>query len=55
MRANDQGQVRVPCPVTEREYAPEELVASIIRKNDDASAYLGEPVEAAVVGGTRLP
>ena len=32
VRANDQGQVRVPCPVTEREYAPEELVASIIRK-----------------------
>ena len=50
VRANDQGQVRVPCPVTEREYAPEELVASIIRKLvDDASTYLGEPVEAAVV------
>jgi len=50
VRANDQGQVRVPCPVTEWEYAPEELVASIIRKLvDDASTYLGEPVEAAVV------
>ena len=50
VRANDQGQVRVPCPVTEREYAPEELVASIIRKLvDDAATYLGEPVEAAVV------
>ncbi len=50
VRANDQGQVRVPCPVTEREYAPEELVASIIRKLvDDASTYLGETVEAAVV------
>ena len=50
VRANDRGQVRVPCPVTEREYAPEELVASIIRKLvDDASTYLGEPVEAAVV------
>ena len=53
VRANDQGQVRVPCPVTEREYAPEELVASIIRKLvDDASTYLGEPVEAAVVPGS---
>ena len=50
VRANDRGQVRVPCPVTEREYAPEELVASIIRKLvDDASTYLGEAVEAAVV------
>lgn len=50
VRANDKGQVRVPCPVTEREYAPEELVASIIRKLvDDASTYLGETVQAAVV------
>ena len=50
VRANEQNQVRIPCPVTEREYAPEELVASIIRKLvDDASTYLGEPVEAAVV------
>ena len=50
VRANDRGQVRVPCPATEREYAPEELVASIIRKLvDDACTYLGEPVEAAVV------
>ena len=50
VRANDRGQVRVPCPATEREYAQEELVASIIRKLvDDASTYLGEPVEAAVV------
>lgn len=50
VRANERGQVRVPCPVTEREYAPEELVASIIRKLvDDASTYLGEAVEAAVV------
>ena len=50
VRANDQGNVRVVCPVTEREYAPEELVASLLRKLiDDASTYLGEPVEAAVI------
>ncbi|WP_028952072.1 molecular chaperone DnaK [Synechococcus sp. CC9616] len=50
VRANDRGQVRIPCPLTEREYAPEELVASIIRKLvDDASTYLGETVEAAVI------
>ena len=50
VRANDQGNVRVICPATEREYAPEELVASILRKLvDDASTYLGEAVEAAVI------
>ncbi|MBD2549774.1 molecular chaperone DnaK [Microcystis elabens FACHB-917] len=50
VRANDQGNVRVICPATEREYAPEELVASILRKLvDDATTFLGEPVEAAVI------
>jgi molecular chaperone DnaK len=50
VRANDQGNVRIVCPATEREYAPEELVASILRKLvDDAATYLGEPVEAAVI------
>tara|TARA_B100000029_G_scaffold508067_1_gene594075 strand:+ start:1186 stop:3180 length:1995 start_codon:yes stop_codon:yes gene_type:complete len=50
VRANDEGNIRITCPVTEREYAPEELVSSIIRKLvDDAETYLGESVEAAVV------
>ncbi len=50
VRANEQGNVRVVCPATEREYAPEELLASILRKLcDDAATYLGEPVEAAVI------
>ena len=50
VRANSQGNVRVACPQTEREYAAEELVASILRKLvDDASTYLGEEVEAAVI------
>ena len=50
VRANDGGQVRVVCPATEREYAPEELQACILRKLvEDASTYLGEPVEAAVI------
>ncbi|MFZ9228327.1 MAG: molecular chaperone DnaK [Prochlorococcaceae cyanobacterium] len=50
VRANDGGLVRVVCPATEREYASEELVASILRKLvDDAATYLGEPVEAAVI------
>jgi len=34
----------------EREFAPEELVACLLRKLvDDATTYLGEPVEAAVI------
>ena len=50
VRSNSQGNVRVACPQTEREYAPEELVASILRKLvDDASTYLGEEVESAVI------
>ena len=50
VRANDQGNVRAVCPATEREYAPEELLACILRKLvDDAATYLGEPVEAAVI------
>ena len=50
IRANDQGQVRVVCPATEREYAPEELVGCLLRKLvDDAATYLGEEVEAAVI------
>ena len=50
VRANAQNNVRVACPLTEREYAPEELVASILRKLvDDAATYLGEAVEAAVI------
>jgi len=50
IRANDLDQVRVVCPATEREYAPEELVGCLLRKLvDDASTYLGEAVEAAVI------
>ncbi len=50
VRANDQGNIRITCPATEREYAPEELVASVIRKLvEDAETYLGETVDGAVV------
>ena len=50
VRANDDGNVRITCPITEREYAPEELVGSIIRKLvDDAETYLGETVDSAVI------
>ena len=50
IRSNDQGNIRITCPSNEREYAPEELISSIIRKLiDDAETYLGEKVESAVI------
>ena len=50
VRANDDGNVRITCPISEREYAPEELVGSIIRKLiDDAETYLAETVDSAVI------
>ncbi|KGG15261.1 MULTISPECIES: molecular chaperone DnaK [unclassified Prochlorococcus] len=50
VRANEQASVRVVCPVTEREYAPEELMGSIIRKLiDDAEKYLEETIDSAVI------
>ncbi|AAP99982.1 MULTISPECIES: molecular chaperone DnaK [Prochlorococcus] len=50
IRANNQGCVRVTCPITEREYAPEELIGSIIRKLiDDAEKYLSETIDSAVI------
>ena len=50
IRSNEQGNIRITCPSTEREYAPEELVSSIIRKLvDDAETFLGEQVNSAVI------
>ena len=50
VRSNDQGNVRITSPLTKREYAPEELIGSIIRKLiDDAETYLGENVDSAVI------
>ena len=47
--ANNQGNVRVACPQTEREYVPEELVSSILLKLvDDASTNLGETVDEEI-------
>ncbi len=50
IRANDQNNVRITSPITEREYAPEELIGNIISKLiEDAETYLGENVDSAVV------
>ncbi len=50
VKSNDIGNVRVLSPFTQREYAPEELVSSIIRKLiNDAETYLGDNIESAVI------
>ena len=50
VKSNNKGNVRIFCPFTEREYAPEELVSSIIRKLiDDAETFLGDNISSAVI------
>ena len=50
VKSNDLGNVRVLSPFTEREYAPEELISSIIRKLiNDAEIFLADTIESAVI------
>ncbi len=50
VKSNDLGNVRVLSPFTEREYAPEELISSIIRKLiNDAETFLADTIESAVI------
>ena len=50
VKSNDLGNVRVLSPFTEREYAPEELVSSIIRKLiNDAETFLSDTIDSAVI------
>jgi molecular chaperone DnaK len=50
IRKDDSGGIKLKCPRLEREFAPEEVAAMILKKlTDEASRYLGEPVTAAVI------
>lgn len=50
VRRNEAGQVRIPCPRLNTEFAPEELSAKVLRKLiEDAERYLGESVTGAVI------
>ena len=50
VKSNENGSVRILSPFTEREYAPEELISSIIRKLiNDAETYLGDTIDSAVI------
>lgn len=44
------GSVKIKCPVLNKQFAPEEISAQVLRKlADDASSYLGQKVTQAVV------
>ena len=50
IRKGEMGEVRIQCPRLEKEFAPEEVSAMILRKlADEASRYLGQPVTGAVI------
>jgi molecular chaperone DnaK len=50
VRRDERGNIKVKCPRLDRDFAPEELSAMILRKlADEAGRYLGEPVTGAVI------
>jgi molecular chaperone DnaK len=50
IRRDDAGNVKVRCPRLEKDFAPEEISAIVLRKlADEASRYLGQPVTGAVI------
>jgi molecular chaperone DnaK len=50
IRKGEAGNIIIKCPRLNKEFAPEEISAMVLRKlADDASRYLGEPVTGAVI------
>lgn len=50
IRKDEAGNIKIKCPRLDKEFAPEEISAMVLRKlADDASRYLGEPVTGAVI------
>lgn len=50
IRRDEVGNIKIRCPRLEKDFAPEELSAMILRKlADEASRYLGQPVTGAVI------
>ena len=50
VRRDDLGNIKLRSPRLEKDFAPEEISAMVIRKLvDEASRYLGEPVTGAVI------
>ncbi|MBD2134543.1 molecular chaperone DnaK [Sphaerospermopsis sp. FACHB-1094] len=50
IRKDEMGSIKVACPRLNKEFAPEEISAMVLKKlAADASRYLGEPVTGAVI------
>lgn len=50
IRRNDNGNIGIKCPRLQKDFAPEEVSAMVLRKlADEASRYLGQPVTGAVI------
>jgi molecular chaperone DnaK len=50
IRADETGNVKIRCPRLKKEFAPEEISATVLRKlAEDATRYLGESVTQAVI------
>jgi molecular chaperone DnaK len=50
IKEDSKGNIKVICPVLNKEFSPEEISAQVLRKlSNDASKYLGQSVEKAVI------
>jgi molecular chaperone DnaK len=50
IRKDEAGNIKIVCPRLNKEFAPEEISAMVLKKlAEDASKYLGEPVTGAVI------
>jgi len=50
LKEDSKGNIKIVCPVLNKEFSPEEISAQVLRKlSTDASKYLGQPVEKAVI------
>ncbi|HEY9625351.1 MAG TPA: molecular chaperone DnaK [Crinalium sp.] len=50
IRKDENANVKIKCPRLQKEFAPEEISAMVLRKlADEATRYLGEPVTSAVI------
>ena len=50
IRKDDLGNVKLKCPRLQKDFAPEEISAMVLRKlAEEATRYLGEPVTGAVI------
>ncbi|BAZ19901.1 chaperone protein DnaK [Kalymmatonema gypsitolerans NIES-4073] len=50
IRKDEVGNVKISCPRLDKDFAPEEISAMVLKKlAEDASKYLGEPVTGAVI------